>query len=124
LCADCRKNNHRENIIQNAYISFKLNKWFLVAWLVPPLLAIVTFFISLLFPGVSYSPGMYGTAGLSIMIIRGGKDLTVGASGMVGFIALILVIAGFYWYDAYISKEKFMQREIDDLWDSDKYQLQ
>jgi uncharacterized protein len=252
---------HREDIIQNTYISFKLNKWFLVAWLVPPLLAIVTFFISLLFPGVSYSPGMEGmaerfsdvlspeqieemqnsletmplnpfiiillqgliagftvnalagfgeelgwrgflvkqfrnmnfmkaaiitgffwgiwhaplilmghnypqhpqmgvlmmtiwtillsplflyvtikaksviaaaimhgtlngTAGLSIMIIRGGNDLTVGASGLAGFISLILIIAGFYWYDAYISKEKIMQREIGDLWDSDKYQLQ
>ncbi len=41
-------------------ISFKLNRWFLVAWLLPPIVAFATFGISLLFPGVEYSPEMTG----------------------------------------------------------------
>jgi membrane protease YdiL (CAAX protease family) len=41
-------------------ISFKINRWFLVAWLLPPLLALVTLGVSLLLPGVAYSPDMAG----------------------------------------------------------------
>ncbi|MEH2072422.1 MAG: CPBP family intramembrane glutamic endopeptidase [Nostoc sp.] len=41
-------------------ISFKFNSWFLVAWLLPPILVFTTFVVSLLFPGVEYSPEMAG----------------------------------------------------------------
>jgi uncharacterized protein len=41
-------------------ISFKLNNWFLVAWLLPVIIAFATLGISLLFPGVEYSPDMAG----------------------------------------------------------------
>lgn len=41
-------------------ISFKFNRWFLVAWLIPPAVAIATFGITLLFPGMEYSPDMSG----------------------------------------------------------------
>lgn len=41
-------------------ISFKFNRWFLVAWLLPPVIAFLTLGISLLMPGVEYSPGMEG----------------------------------------------------------------
>ena len=41
-------------------ISFKLNRWFLVAWLLPAVIAFVTLGVSLLFPGVEYSPEMAG----------------------------------------------------------------
>jgi membrane protease YdiL (CAAX protease family) len=41
-------------------ISFRINRWFLVAWLLPPLLALATFGVSLLLPGVAYSPDMAG----------------------------------------------------------------
>jgi len=41
-------------------ISFKLNRWFLVAWLLPPIIAFATFGVSLLFPGVEYSSEMTG----------------------------------------------------------------
>jgi len=41
-------------------ISFKLNGWFVVAWLVPPLVAFTKFGVSLLFPGVQYSQGIEG----------------------------------------------------------------
>jgi membrane protease YdiL (CAAX protease family) len=41
-------------------ISFKLNRYFLVAWLLPPVIALATLGISLLFPGIGYTPGMEG----------------------------------------------------------------
>lgn len=53
-----------------------------------------------------------GTAGLSILLIMGGTDLTVGVTGLSGFVALILVIAAIYIYDYKISKEKIMGQTI------------
>jgi uncharacterized protein len=41
-------------------ISFRLNRWFLVAWLLPPAIAIATLGLSLVVPGVEYSPHMEG----------------------------------------------------------------
>jgi membrane protease YdiL (CAAX protease family) len=41
-------------------ISFKLNRWFLVAWLLPAIIAFATIGVSLLFPAVKYSPEMAG----------------------------------------------------------------
>ncbi|WP_455370014.1 CPBP family intramembrane glutamic endopeptidase [[Eubacterium] cellulosolvens] len=41
-------------------ISFKPNRYFLVAWLLPPAIALATIGISLLFPGIEYTPGMEG----------------------------------------------------------------
>ena len=37
-------------------ISFRPNRWFLVAWLLPFLLAVATFGVALLFSGVTFSP--------------------------------------------------------------------
>ncbi|MGB6679941.1 MAG: CPBP family intramembrane glutamic endopeptidase [Candidatus Bathyarchaeia archaeon] len=41
-------------------ISIKPNKYFLVAWLLPPAIALTTIVVSLLFPGIEYTPGMEG----------------------------------------------------------------
>jgi len=41
-------------------ISFKLNRWFLIAWLLPPVIAFACLGISLLLPGIEYSPDMQG----------------------------------------------------------------
>jgi len=41
-------------------IWFKPNRWFLYAWLLPPLLGIATLGVSLLLPGIRYTPGMDG----------------------------------------------------------------
>lgn len=41
-------------------ISFRLNRWWLLAWLLPPAVSLATIGVSLLFPGVRYSPGMAG----------------------------------------------------------------
>jgi membrane protease YdiL (CAAX protease family) len=51
---------HKNDIIRQLKISFKVNKWFLIAWLLPPFLAFFTLGISFLFPDVSYSAGMEG----------------------------------------------------------------
>ncbi|MBM2832165.1 MAG: amino terminal protease family [Dehalococcoidia bacterium] len=41
-------------------VSFRLNRWFLVAWLLPPLIAMATLGTSLLSPAVEFSPEMTG----------------------------------------------------------------
>jgi hypothetical protein len=41
-------------------IRFRPNRWFLVAWLLPPVLALATLGVSLLLPGVTFSPEMAG----------------------------------------------------------------
>jgi membrane protease YdiL (CAAX protease family) len=51
---------YKEPLKEPFGISFKLNRWFLVAWLLPPIIAFATLGISLLLPGVQYSPEMAG----------------------------------------------------------------
>ena len=51
---------YKETIKEPLGVSFRLNGWFLVAWLLPPLLALATFGVSLLLPGVEYAPDMAG----------------------------------------------------------------
>lgn len=46
-----------------------------------------------------------GTAGLAIMVIKGGSDLTVGVSGLAGFIVLALVNASLFIYDRTLARE-------------------
>jgi len=49
---------YREPVIEPLGISFKLNRWFLVAWLLPLAIVLATLGVSLLFPGVRYDPTM------------------------------------------------------------------
>jgi len=51
---------YKESLKKPLGISFKLNWWFLVAWLLPPIVAFATLGISLLFPTVEYSSEMAG----------------------------------------------------------------
>lgn len=51
---------YKEPIRKPLGISFKLNWWFLVAWLLPSIIAFATLGVGLLFPGVEYSPEMAG----------------------------------------------------------------
>jgi membrane protease YdiL (CAAX protease family) len=41
-------------------IRFRPNRWFVAAWLLPPVLALATLGVSLLLPGVTFSPEMAG----------------------------------------------------------------
>ena len=52
------------------------------------------------------------TAGIAIMVIDGGNDLTVGMTGLAGFISLIVVLVLLFIYDNKISKEKIMTNKI------------
>lgn len=60
ICAIIVKKFVHGEKISELLISFKLNRWFVVAWLLMPVVIISTIGTSLLFPGVSYSPGMEG----------------------------------------------------------------
>jgi membrane protease YdiL (CAAX protease family) len=55
-----QKGVYREPIREPLGISLRLNRWFLVAWLLPPTVALATFGVSLLVPGVAYAPHMEG----------------------------------------------------------------
>ena len=50
----------KDEMKSSLMISFKINRWFFIAWLIPPVLSFLTIGISLLFPSVSYSPDMAG----------------------------------------------------------------
>ncbi len=50
-----QKSIYKEPVAGPLGISFELNRWFLVAWLLPPVVAFGTLAVSLLFPGVEYS---------------------------------------------------------------------
>ena len=49
-----------KNIKEKLFISFKFNRWFLVAWLITPIIAFASIGVALLFSDVSYSPEMEG----------------------------------------------------------------
>jgi membrane protease YdiL (CAAX protease family) len=55
---------------------------------------------------------MNATAGISIMLIDGGNDLTTGMPGLAGFITIIIFITGFFVYDYFISKDKILVNKI------------
>jgi len=48
------------------------------------------------------------TVGLPLMVLNGGNDLTVGVTGLAGFIVLALTNVGLFIYDRYFAKEKIM----------------
>jgi len=52
------------------------------------------------------------TAGIAIMVIDGGNDLTVGMTGLAGFISLVVVLFVLFIYDNKLSKEKIMTNKI------------
>ena len=48
------------------------------------------------------------------MPIRGGSDLTVGITGLAGFITLAIFLAGLFVYDYFVTDEKIMISTIND----------
>jgi membrane protease YdiL (CAAX protease family) len=51
---------YREEIRKRLLISFRINPWFVAAWLFGPLIALLTICFSVIMPGLSYSPDMQG----------------------------------------------------------------
>jgi membrane protease YdiL (CAAX protease family) len=64
-----QKGIFKEPLKEPLRISFRLNRWFLAAWLLPPLIACASMGVALLLPGVHFSPEMEG------MVERFGKLL-------------------------------------------------
>jgi uncharacterized protein len=53
-----------------------------------------------------------GTYPISLILTDGGNDLTVGLTGLAGFIALTIVLICLFIYDYFISKEKILLNKI------------
>jgi membrane protease YdiL (CAAX protease family) len=51
---------YKEPVKKPLGISFKLNRWFVVAWLLPLVIALAAFGLGLLFPATAFSPDMSG----------------------------------------------------------------
>jgi len=48
----------KEALVKPLGISFKINAWFFFAWFLPPLIAVAAMGVSLLFPGITFTPDM------------------------------------------------------------------
>lgn len=55
-----QKGVYKQPVRTQTGLWFRLNRWWLVAWLLPVGIALATFGISLLLPGISFDPGMAG----------------------------------------------------------------
>ncbi len=55
-----QKGIYHEPVKEPLGISFRPNRWFLIAWLLPPVIAAATFGVTLLLPGIEYAPQMQG----------------------------------------------------------------
>jgi membrane protease YdiL (CAAX protease family) len=53
------------------------------------------------------------TAGISIMAISGGNDLTSGIAGLAGFITLLLFLIILFFFDYFITKDKVFLNKIN-----------
>lgn len=53
-----------------------------------------------------------GTAGISLIALKGGTDLTAGMTGIAGLVTTLLVVAALFFYDKFISREGIMSRAI------------
>jgi membrane protease YdiL (CAAX protease family) len=51
---------HKEPIMEDFSISFKINLWFLISWLIMPVIVFCSLGISLLFPNITYNPELTG----------------------------------------------------------------
>ena len=61
---------------------------------------------------------MNATAGISIMAISGGNDLTSGIAGLAGFITLTISIILLFTYDYFISKDKILINRMSNFLDN------
>lgn len=60
LAAVTTQRVYGDRVREPLMISFRLNRWFLVAWFLPIFIALVTLGAGILLPGVSYAPDMAG----------------------------------------------------------------
>jgi len=51
---------YKESFADVFRLNFKLNRWFFIGWLLPPVLGFLTLGFTLLLPGIAFSPDMRG----------------------------------------------------------------
>jgi len=82
----------------------------MIIWCV--LLSFVFGYLRIKSKSVVSSSILHGTlnasAGIALLYIVGGNDITIGMTGLSGFIALLAFIGCIFIYDIFISKEKIM----------------
>jgi membrane protease YdiL (CAAX protease family) len=84
----------------------------MVVWCI--LLSPVMTYITLKSKSVIAAAIFHGTlnaiAGIAILYLSGGNDLTNGTTGLAGFIALIFVNCAFFLFDKYMTKENIFTK--------------
>jgi hypothetical protein len=48
------------------------------------------------------------TAGLAVMVLKGGNNLLIGVTGLAGFIILLIANFGLFIYDNFLTKESLI----------------
>lgn len=80
--------------------------------LLTPLLLYITIKAKSVIASAIMHGTMNATAGISIMAINGGSDLTAGIAGFAGFITITIFLVGLFIYDYFISKDKILINKI------------
>lgn len=62
-----------------------------------------------------YHGTLNAIAGISVLYLAGGNDLTNGVTGIAGFITLLLINIGFFLYDKHITQENIFTKEIGEF---------
>ena len=57
------------------------------------------------YPAAIFHGTINACSGTTLFLVQGGNDLTVGSTGLAGFITMALIIAALWAYDKYISKD-------------------
>ncbi len=60
------------------------------------------------FPAAICHGTFNAVSGLVLILVEGGNDLTIGMTGVAGFISLSLIITGIAIYDRYVSRDGIM----------------
>ncbi|HAV92837.1 TPA: CPBP family intramembrane metalloprotease domain-containing protein [candidate division WOR-3 bacterium] len=88
----------------------------MIVWCV--LLSFIFCYLRIKSKSVIASAVLHGTlnasAGLALLYIIGGNDLTVGMTGLSGFAALLILIGIIFVYDVFISKERIVLSSISE----------
>lgn len=64
------------------------------------------------YPAAIFHGTLNACCGTTLYLVQGGNDLTIGSTGLAGFITLGIVIAALWVYDKYISKENIFSSAL------------
>jgi membrane protease YdiL (CAAX protease family) len=88
-----QKQVNKEPVVKPLFVSFKLNRWFVVAIVTPLFLVCLSIFINLIFPEISFSNSYEGLRNtLSDKIPENKIDIAINALSKIPTIVLFLII--------------------------------